>query len=68
MNNLSLNIQAVTRTPGGTISGVSVKDKTYGVFTIPATTENGTAFQKLVGFCGPDGVFIWVHKNYRKGL
>lgn len=68
MNSLSLNIQAVTRTPGGTISGISVKDKTYGVFTVPAKTGNDVEFQKLVGFCGPDGAFIWVHKNYRKGL
>jgi len=65
---LSLNIPAVTSTPGGLVSGVTVDNKTYGVFIVPAKTEHDVNFHKLVGFCGPDGVFIWVHKNYRKAL
>lgn len=45
------------------VGSVTRDSKTYGVASVPAD-----GFRKLVGFCLPNGIWAWVHKNYRKSL
>lgn len=67
MAGLAMNMHAFGKVEGRAVSGVTISNKTYGIFSIPATTDN-RPFHKLVGMVGPNGVFVWVHKNYRKAL
>ena len=64
-----LSMDTVRKIEGFQVSSIPNRVGDFcGVYTIPATDENGKGFRKLVGFADKNGRFVWVHKKYRKAL
>ena len=63
---MSLDMVKLRQVEGFSIGSTMIKGSPYGCATVPAVDESERAFNKLVGLMDSRGVWIWIHKNFRK--
>lgn len=64
---MNCDMKKVQSISGYKVTGLTLTEgRSRGAITVPGVSEEGVAFDRLVGYMYSNGTWAWVHKNFRK--